>query len=74
MDSPTGLVPVGLTRVCSWESSQPPKLADGVQILALVLADVAEQLGIGFVNRSILVRLQPSAPYLDSVTDRTGLS
>ena len=57
--------------MCSWESSQPPKLADGVQILALVLADVAEQLGIGFVNRSMLVRLQPSAPYLDSVTDRT---
>lgn len=27
------------TRVCSWESSQPPKLADGVQILALVLAE-----------------------------------
>ena len=63
-----------LIRVCSWESSQPPKLADGVQILALVLADVAEQLGIGFVNRYMLVRLQPSAPYLDSVTDRTGLS
>ena len=63
-----------LTRVCSWESSQPPKLADGVQILALVLADVAEQLGIGFVNRYMLVRIQPSAPYLDSVTDRTGLS
>ena len=63
-----------VTRVCSWESSQPPKLADGVQILALVLADVAEQLGIGFVNRSMLVRLQPSAPYLDSVTERTELS
>ena len=63
-----------LTRVCSWESSQPPKLADGVQILALVLADVAEQTGIGFVNRFMLVRIQPSASYLDSVTDRTGLS
>ena len=66
--------------MCSWESSQPPGtdrrlvLADGVRILALVLADVAEQLGIGFVNRYMLVRLQPSAPYLDSVTDRTGLS
>ena len=56
--------------MCSWESSQPPKLADGVRLLALVLADVAEQLGIGFVNRSMLVRIQPSAPYLDSVTDR----
>ncbi len=62
------------TRVCSWESSQPPKLADGVQILALVLADVAEQLGADFVNRLMLVRIQPSAPYLDSVTDRTELS
>jgi hypothetical protein len=35
------------TRVCSWESSQPPKLADGVRLLAIVLvvkeriADVA---------------------------------
>ena len=47
--------------MCSWESSQPPKLADGVRLLALVLADVAEQLGIGFVNRSMLVRIQPSA-------------
>jgi hypothetical protein len=46
----------------------------GVQIVALVLADVAEELGIGFVNRLMLVRLQPSAPYLDSVMDRTGLS
>ena len=35
--------PGTLTRVCSWESSQPPKLADGVRILALVLADVARQ-------------------------------
>jgi hypothetical protein len=26
-------------RVCSWESSQSPKLADGVRLLALVLAD-----------------------------------
>ena len=25
------------TRVCSWESSQSPKLADGVRLLALVL-------------------------------------
>ena len=62
------------TRVCSWESSQPPKLADGVQILALVLADVAEQRGIGYINRLMLVRTQPSAPYLDSATDRKGLS
>lgn len=41
MSRPQGIVPAGFTRVCSWESSQPPKLADGVQILALVLADVA---------------------------------
>jgi hypothetical protein len=34
--------PGTLTRVCSWEGSQPPKLADGVRLLALVLADVAE--------------------------------
>ena len=25
-------------RVCSWESSQSPKLTDGVRLLALVLA------------------------------------
>ena len=31
-----------LTRVCSWESRQPPKLLYGVRLLALVLvADVA---------------------------------
>ena len=27
----------GDTRACSWESSQPPKLTHGVQILTLVL-------------------------------------
>jgi hypothetical protein len=43
-----------LTRVCSRESSQPPGtnrrlvLAYGVRLLALVLADAAQQLGIGF--------------------------
>ena len=28
---------MGLTRVCSWESSQSPKLPDGVRLLALVV-------------------------------------
>jgi hypothetical protein len=52
--------------VCSWESSRPPKPADGVQILALVLADVAEierrrfRL-IAWDGRPMLVRIQPSA-------------
>ena len=27
----------GITRVCSWESRQPPKLLHGVRLLALVL-------------------------------------
>ena len=29
-----------MTGVCSWESSEPPKLADRVQILAPLLADL----------------------------------
>jgi heme A synthase len=64
-----------LMRVCSWESSQPPKLTDRVRILALVLfANVAEQIGAGFVNRMMLVQIQSLALHLDGVTDRTGLS
>ena len=51
------------TRVCSWESRQPPKLLHGVQLLALVLvADVARtEEGTGFVNRQMLVQIQSSA-------------
>ena len=41
-------------------------------------ADVAEQRGGGFVNRIMLVQIQPSAPKEktcpDGVADRTGLS
>lgn len=40
-ECPRGRCGPGSIRVCSWESSQPPTLADGVRILALVLADVA---------------------------------
>ncbi len=69
----------GLSQIvlAHWESSQPPNLAYGVRLLALVLdADVAEQLGTGFVNRLMLVRIQSSAlgVHPDGVMDRTGLS
>ena len=41
--APHSLVPA-FTRVCSWESKQPPKLPHGVRLLALVLeADVARR-------------------------------
>jgi hypothetical protein len=37
-------VPGRPSGACSWESSEPPKLADRVQILApLLTADVAER-------------------------------
>ena len=37
-------VPGLYSGACSWESSEPPKLADRVQILApLLAADVAER-------------------------------
>ena len=45
----------------SWERKRPPKPPNGVQILALLLADVAEQRGSGSVNRIMLVQIQSSA-------------
>ena len=63
--------------MCSWESRQIPTLPYGVQILALVLiADVAEQRGGGFVNRIMLVQIQSSALKIrpGGVADCTGLS
>lgn len=60
-------------RVCSWESTRPPKPPDGVRILALVLLLVSGPLrsvfcrrgstekGAGLVNRFMLARIQPSA-------------
>jgi hypothetical protein len=51
-----------VTGSCSWESKRPPKPPDGVRLLAILLiADVAEQRGAGFVNRLMLVQLQSSA-------------
>ena len=49
--------------MCSWESSQPPKLADGVRLLALVLdcRRGSTEKGAGLVNRLMLVRIQSSA-------------
>lgn len=63
-------------RACSWESRQIPTLPHGVRLLALVLADVAEQIGSGPVNRSMLVQVQSSALGVrpDGVADRTGPS
>ena len=53
------------TGVSSWERKRSPKPLNGVRLLALLLiADVAEQQGGGFVNRSMLVQIQSSA--LDS--------
>lgn len=49
------------TGSCSWESKRSPKPPDGVQILVVLLADVAEQRGTGFVNRLMLVQIQSSA-------------
>ena len=51
------------TGVCSWESSEPPKLVDRVRILAPLLsaADVAEGRGPCLVSRSMPVRVRPSA-------------
>ena len=49
------------TGSCSWESKRCPKPRDGVQILAISLADVAEKQGSGFVNRQMLVQFQSSA-------------
>jgi hypothetical protein len=35
---PLGHLLITTLQACSWESSQPPKLIDGVRILTLVLA------------------------------------
>ena len=69
---PDPLFEAASTRVCSWESRQPPKLVHGVRILALVLKVVrslrerkcrrgATKKGAGFVSRFMLVRIQSSA-------------
>ena len=56
------------TGSCSWESKRPPKPPHEVQILAVLpFADVAEQRGAGFVNRSMLV---PSASRLGKTGSR----
>ena len=76
-NSGPGSAGAAFTGVCSWESSEPPKLADRVRILAPLLnrriADVAEGRGTCLVNRFMPVRVRPSAclmiPGPWSVTD-----
>ena len=63
-------VPGSFTGACSWESSEPPKLADRVQILApLLAADVAERRGPCLVSRFMPVRVRPSASLMPSACD-----
>lgn len=50
------------TRACSWESSQPPKLVDGVRLLALVLGQAGDRrLEAGVKRDAMLVILRPTA-------------